>query len=165
MAARKGKRAAAKPRLTAKQKRNRIAYARRDERARALGYKGYYDYRAHDNGRLAPDAPRLSGQPLARARGHVGAEDLVRDIREGDVVTLIDGVDAIEIDDRGRYVLIRKRVLSFTGRAREYSLRNLTKAQLVALIKREVAAGATFSPAPSLDQRRIVSRSESPDGY
>jgi hypothetical protein len=61
------------------------AYERRDARARALGYRSYYDYRAHGNGARAPSEPRLSGESLARARGHRGASDLQGALRRGDV--------------------------------------------------------------------------------
>lgn len=72
------------------------AWERRNARARALGYKSYYDYRAHDNGRRPPDAPRLRGEALARSRGHRGEADLDRLIRSGrvELVNTISTVDA-----------------------------------------------------------------------
>lgn len=48
-------------------------YVRRDEIARAKGYKGYYDYRLHRYGALPPTAPR----PTGRRR-----EELARGTRE-----------------------------------------------------------------------------------
>jgi hypothetical protein len=165
----------------------------RNATARAKGYRSDYDYRIHDYGRI-PATEKIQGGQLKRARGHVGPEALVRELREGDIITLIDGVGAIEIaarltgyrtvTERRRvyrtlhtfqrkvpvleqvYVLIRKRVLSSrTGRAREYDLRNLTRPELISLIEREIAAGGTFSPAPSLDQRRILKDDQVDGGY
>ncbi len=66
------------------------SYEKRNQRARSLGYKSYYDYRAHDNGRLAPTAPRLRGERLARARGHRSGSDLRRAIRDGSLVFTSD---------------------------------------------------------------------------
>lgn len=66
------------------------AWQRRNDRAAALGYgtaerSPYYDYRAHDNGRIPPGEAPLRGEGLARARGHRGASDLDRLLKSGDV--------------------------------------------------------------------------------
>lgn len=61
------------------------AWQARNERARALGYESYYDYRVHDYGRQPPTQPRPSGEQLARLRGHRGSADLQREIRAGRV--------------------------------------------------------------------------------
>src|SRR5215831_3084664 len=54
------------------------AYERRNARARAEGYASYYDKRAR--GGRGPDAPRLKGEALARARGHRGQADLLKSL-------------------------------------------------------------------------------------
>ena len=43
-----------------------------------------------------------------------------------------------------------------TGRARTYVFRNFSRAYLARLIDEEEARGAVWSPAPSLDQRRLA---------
>ena len=60
-------------------------WERRNARARAAGYRNYYDFRAHDNGRLPPSAPALRGELLARSRGHRGASDLQKAVDAGRV--------------------------------------------------------------------------------
>src|SRR4029077_20733962 len=126
---------------------------RRDAAARAKGYASYYDYRAHDNGRLAPSAPRLSGEQLARARGHIGRAAFLRSLDEGDLIIMRESVSSVERDAQGRYKRIVKVVLdAVTGRERRFVLRNLTRLQLVKLIHDEQERGAVFSLSPSLDQ-------------
>jgi len=93
------------------------AWERRNERARAAGYANYYDYRAHDYGRRAPDTPRARGETLARLRGHRSASDLERMLRSGRVelvntVTTVDangrvGVDVLVTLNDGRTVEYR----------------------------------------------------------
>lgn len=58
-------------------------WQRRNEAARAKGYKNYYDYRAHGYGRDAPDAPRATGERLRRLRGHAAGSDLLAAARSG----------------------------------------------------------------------------------
>lgn len=71
------------------------AWEQRNERARALGYDSYYDYRAHDYGR---SESKLSGERLRAARGHAGFEDLRAWAREGgETVSRI-----VERDSKGR---------------------------------------------------------------
>jgi hypothetical protein len=62
--------------------------ARRDARARNLGYRSDYDYRAHGYGRVPPDQPRLAGGELRRARGHASLADLERELAAGNVEML-----------------------------------------------------------------------------
>lgn len=61
------------------------AWQKRNAAARAKGYRNYYDYRAHDFGRMAPGTPRASGERLRRLRGHAGVGDLNRAVRSGRV--------------------------------------------------------------------------------
>jgi hypothetical protein len=71
-------------------------WQRRNARAIELGYRNYYDYRAHDNGRLPPSAPALRGDELARSRGHRSAADLEKLLRSGrvELVSTVHSFDA-----------------------------------------------------------------------
>lgn len=129
------------------------AYERRNARARALGYSSYYDYRAHGNGRTPPDAPRLTGQALARARGHTGAADLERSVRAGDLVTATP--DPTSRRDDGSYSRFYVTVVGADGREREYLIRNTSAKDIDKLVAAVSGAGAIFSPSPSLDLRRV----------
>ena len=61
------------------------AWQRRNARAQALGFRNYYDYRAHNYGRRPASAPAARGPELARLRGHRGPRDLDRALARGDV--------------------------------------------------------------------------------
>lgn len=61
------------------------AWERRNERARALGYRNWYDYRVHDYGRLPPDWEPLKGEPRQIAAGKRGQDRLMRQIGSGNV--------------------------------------------------------------------------------
>jgi hypothetical protein len=93
-------------------------WQRRNARAVELGYRNYYDYRAHDNGRLPPDAPRLSGDELTRSRGHASGADLVKLLRAKRVEMI--GVVAT-VDSRGRPTIAALAMLN-DGRTREFEL-------------------------------------------
>lgn len=51
------------------------AWERRNARARALGYRNYYDYRAHHYGQRPASQPAARGPSLRRLRGHAGRAD------------------------------------------------------------------------------------------
>lgn len=57
------------------------AWERRNARARALGFKNYYEQRT----RKTPGAPKPSSEELRRRRGHAGPSDLNRLLRSGRV--------------------------------------------------------------------------------
>lgn len=135
-------------------------YARRNERARALGYRNYYDYRIHRNGELPPSEPPPVGEERQRLRGHRGLQDFLDAIREGSVISLVSHISRIERRPNGRYKQIDKMLLLPDGTQRIFTLRNLTREQLLGAIADESARGATWSPAPSLDQRRLASAAE-----
>lgn len=148
--------------------------ARRNELARQRGAKSYYE-------------KRVAGVPKgerAQARGHRSSRDLVRDLKEGDLILCdITGVKygtsrrtvkvtTYKPDRRfktGRrpvvtsrrvtvevFDLIEKTVIPATlGQHRDYTLRRLTREELRELIDEEIAKGAIFSPNPSQDQRRL----------
>ena len=61
------------------------AWQRRNARAQALGFRNYYDYRAHNYGRRPPSEEPARGPELARLRGHRGPADLDRALSRGDV--------------------------------------------------------------------------------
>lgn len=146
-------------------------YEQRNARAQALGYRNYYDYRLHDNGRIAPGPLRLTPAERARRRGHRGRADFLASLGEGDLIILPFGLSAVEFDEgardgEGAYVEIVKLVIDGeTGREREYTLRNLTRDELIDTIEEEQRRGAVFSPSPSLDQRRLVTDEEAEGGY
>lgn len=138
------------------------AWEKRNAKARALGYRNYYDYRAHDYGKQPASAPPAQGARLRRLRGHAGRADFLADLGEGDLIIMPNGLSSIEFDEdardgEGAYVEIVKLVIDGdTGADRTYILRNLTRDELIETIAAEEAKGAIFSPAPSLDQRRLV---------
>jgi len=62
--------------------------ARDNARARALGYKSYYDYRIHGSGKIPPGEP-VRGEALARARGHRSLADLEDLVARGKVTNIV----------------------------------------------------------------------------
>ena len=162
-------------------------YARRQARARALGFESYYERRT----RGRPGAEKPAPEELARRRGHRGTRDFVRSLREGDLI-LCD-ITGIEIRRRRRMVMqfkpdrryktgqrpigkqrvtvdvyerIDKTVIPANGgREREYTLRRLTREELLETIEEEERRGVIFSPSPSMDQRRLLSARETEGGY
>lgn len=163
----------ARPRRQSKRKgAPRSERTKRDNaRARALGYKDYYDYRLHDFGRVPPGPIKLSPAERAKRRGHRGRADFLSSLDEGDLIILPYGISSVDFDEdardgEGAYVEIVKLVIdASTGEEREYVLRNLTRDELIETIYEEESRGAVFSPAPSLDQRRLVSDLEITGGY
>lgn len=133
------------------------AYERRNARARALGYQSYYDYRAHDNGKLPPGAPRLAGEELRRARGHTGAADIRKDVRNGQLVIVAPDPTSRRPDGSyGRVIFTL--VGQFEGEPdREYMIRGdaASPDNLRRLVADLEAAGAVFSPSPSMDIRSL----------
>lgn len=139
------------------------AWERRNAKARSLGYRNYYHYRTAGYGKQPPAAPAPKGARLRKLRGHLGRADFLADLGEGDLIIMPNGLSSVEFDPeardgQGAYREIVKLVIDGdTGADRTYILRNLTRDELVDTIEAEEAAGAIFSPAPSLDQRRLVS--------
>lgn len=77
------------------------AWERRNEAARARGYKNYYDYRMHRYGR-SPE--RVSGDEAEQLRGHRGRGNLLAVLRRPDRVALIVETP---ITDRGTWTHMR----------------------------------------------------------
>jgi hypothetical protein len=128
------------------------AYERRNARARALGYQSYYDYRAHGNGARPPDAPRLAGEALRKARGHAGPADLVRDAgKPGTLITATPDPTSRQPD--GTYDRIYVTAIGEDGSEREYVLspKKMKPGEMDAIVAGLGAGGAVFSPSPSLD--------------
>lgn len=130
------------------------AYERRNARARSLGYRSYYDYRAHGNGARPPTAPKLQGEKLRQARGHASAADLRRASLDGALVTTIG--EGRKAD--GSYQRLRVIVVDLDGKQREYVLRGkqAEQRQLRKTIAAVSAGGAVFSPSPSLDLQNMI---------
>lgn len=125
-------------------------YARRQARARAAGFRSYYEQRT----RRAPGAEKPPPDVLRRRRGHAGPADLRRDAGAGDQLT----AQLTRRDDQGRYRRIEIAVDSPDGTTTTYRLhgRQLRKDFLLRLVRDLEAAGVTFSPAPSQDLRRLA---------
>lgn len=155
----------ARPRKPAKraQRDHKAAYARRDARAKAAGYKSYYDYRLHRYGSLPAAAPVPTGAARRKLAGKAGRAAFLASLGEGDLIIMPHGLSSVEFDPdarggEGAYLEIVKLVIDGeTGADRTYILRNLTRDELIDTIEEEERRGAIFSPAPSLDQRRLVS--------
>lgn len=142
------------------------AYRRRNERARSLGYRDYYDYRLHDSGRLPPGPLELTPEERARRRGHRGTADFLRSLGEGDLIIMPMGLSSIVFDEHARRgvgafeEIVKTVIYAASGRERTFALRNLARNELIDTILEEQRRGAIFSPSPSLDQRRLVSPAE-----
>jgi hypothetical protein len=122
------------------------AYEARNARARALGYRSYYDYRAHGNGALPPSQPRLSGAALRRARGHAGAADLRRETKPGTLIMATPDASSRRKD--GTYGRVFVTAIGEDGSEREYLLKGkqLDAGELDKLMADLNAAGAVMSP-------------------
>lgn len=138
-------------------------HARRQASAKARGFESAYQQ-------------RVAGVPRgerATVRGHGLPSGFLRSLSSGDQIILADPISSIELytgfrwvtvngvrkrQPVERYRLIRKLVIyARTGRERRWNLRRLTRAELRSTIRKEEAKGVVFSPAPSRDQRRLVS--------
>lgn len=100
------------------------AWERRNDRARALGYESYYDYRAHGYGRKAPREPRATGDELARLRGHRADSDLLRRLKAGDV-ELASSAQTVRDPKTGQFRSVTIDIVDARGRVTRYKLRKL----------------------------------------
>lgn len=120
----------------------------RDLRAQAKGYRSYYDYRAHDNGRIPPGQPRLSGERLARARGHRSFAAFLRlGGREG---ALVFTDQKGPRNAKGQYQWVDLKVVDPSGRERVFRLRGpqASRANLKKAVKQLLAGGAVIAAGP-----------------
>lgn len=132
------------------------AYERRNQRARAAGYRSYYDYRAHDNGRLPPDVAPIKGERLGRLRGHRSAADLERSVKTGSLVMVVNHSE--RDPSSGQYTWVEVVTVDPSGRERSFRLRGpqLRRRQLERTVTRVERRGGVLSPSPSLDIRRFA---------
>lgn len=100
------------------------AWERRNARARALGYRNYYDYRVHDFGRQPASAPAATGEDLARLRGHRGERDLLRYLA-GEPELADFRILSTKRDDRGRITSAEIELVDDEGRIRRFRVRDL----------------------------------------
>lgn len=155
--------------------------------ARPPSRRGGRDYAAEYAYRVRGTAK--GSRERTAARGHRGQlAAFKRFIREGD--RILCDISAPTLETRTRrvtdrrtkkgfrvvkelvYDLIEKQVITFeragTKRppaSRLFKLPGLTRRELIALIDYEQSKGVTFSPQPSLDQRRLVTADEAEGGY
>ena len=118
-------------------------YRARQERARARGFRDYYEQRT----RVRPGAPKPSREQLAERRGHAGYEDLLRYLRargEGALVG-IDPVGSERAAD-GTWKVVRITVLAEDGSERTFTMRKVTDEKVQKLITVIHDAGAIDSP-------------------
>ena len=168
---------------------------RDNARARKLGYRSYYDFRLHGSGRVPPskavpaDRRALRGHSLDRWRKHGDAAKMLRAITPGVTISLTQPISQIReprpLERRahtstgklrfrnGRqvwetvdvYPEIEKLLIGNDGYGREYTIRNVSRPELVLLIEEEIRRGGSFVHAPSFDQRRLVTEDEAEGGY
>jgi hypothetical protein len=120
------------------------AYARRNARARALGFESYYDYRAHDHGRRAPSEPRSTGAALRRLRGHASRADLLDQLGEDKLLAVGGTTRGAD----GRYRSVSLTLVNTNGDEREFTLRGkqLERAAMRELVDALESSGVVVDP-------------------
>lgn len=127
---------------------------RRNTVARSKGYASYYDYRVRGQSKGTPTTARASGERLRRLRGHASGQDLRSAARDGDLLVASMGGR----NDQGQWTRVDITLIGSDGGEREYVLqgrRQVSKAYITQLVADLEAVGVIFSPAPSLDLRRM----------
>ena len=135
------------------------SWERRNARARSLGFRNYYDYRAHNYGR---SPAKLAGEGLRMARGHAGPADLARMLRSGRVAVLSQEPVPDTRRADGRYGEVRVTAQLTDGRQVRFRLRGrqLTNRQLSPLRDAVTDAGTDVYTNPSLDMLFMVDRDD-----
>lgn len=130
----------------------------RNAKARQAGFRNYYDYRIHGYGKIPPDE-KVTGERLAKARGHRSLADLEKMVAEGDTVAIWNLGPR---DDLGRYRWVDVMLKKENGEELMFRLRGrqLSSARLQKLVANVEKVGGIFSPAPSLDIRRMIEELE-----
>lgn len=125
-------------------------YARRQARARELGYAGYYERRVRAG--APPSAPKPTGERLRGLRGHASRADLERAVRSGRVA-IISQVPGRRDPDTGRYLSVEFDVQLTDGSTRTYTLRGrqLDDRRIASLRDAVQDAGADVYVNPSVD--------------
>ena len=95
----------------------------RNAAARAKGYKNYYDYRAHNYGRIPPEKPKLSGERLARAAGRAGPAALRKALTSGEAELVI--VTPTQRNRAGQFTQVSIDVTNANGDSRTYWIDDL----------------------------------------
>ncbi len=127
------------------------SYERRNARARALGYKSYYDFRTRgQSGARPPDAAPLEGYELRLARGHASRADLVASIKPGTLVVASPDEESRRKD--GSYSRIQITTIDADGKERNFLLRGSSARNLKQLVAQIEAAGGILSPSYPLDE-------------
>lgn len=134
------------------------AWQRRNEQARALGYRNYYDYRVHGYGDQPPGPIRISEAVRAERRGHSeeAFRAFVRNLEPGDEVMLADHIRFVEKQGT-RYGPIEFQVIPEDPErdVEIVKMPPMTRAALADLVAELDAQGAVLTPVPSLDVRRL----------
>lgn len=95
--------------------------ARDNERARALGYESYYDYRVHGYGAIPPGAEVTPGMRRAY-RGHAGLRDLIEAINRPSNRPIEIQPQGMQRGSDGRWQVIRIGATFRTRTGRVYQL-------------------------------------------
>ena len=94
------------------------AVERRNARARAAGFRNYYEQRIRGGVRKAvPGSPRPTGEALARARGHRGHADAIRAIPRAQSAS----ITGMGRDSSGRFTKIAVILVDDQGDSVTYS--------------------------------------------
>jgi hypothetical protein len=133
-------------------------WERRNAAARALGYKSYYDYRSHNQGKIAPDQPRASGELLGKLRGHRGPSDLESLLAKGRVEILMQFPIGDRNPDTGQYRQVEVQAILTDGTQRTFTLRGkqLDASRLRGLRRAIADAGVKPLTSPSLDILKLL---------
>ena len=104
--------------------------------ARSLGYRNYYEVRirgglaAAQRGEITPETARPEGRELARARGHSGLTDLMRELEPGSTARLSTNIRNIETDDSGDFETVPITISFPDGEDRDYWLDDISWEEL-----------------------------------
>lgn len=137
------------------------SYQRRNAKARALGYRNYYDYRIHGAGKIPPGEDVPSDLRDIQ-RGHRSLQDLVNLLHSGRVsaITPTGGIR----DESGKYETIHFTITTKDGRTKTYRLtdRQLTQNNLKMIRDIIEQQDIDYLPNPSIDVfgRHFINGSE-----
>lgn len=96
-------------------------WQQRNERARQLGYRNYYDYRVHRYGAIPADQPAAPrGPEYRRLRGHASLADLERSLERG---TMLSATGFERDRETGQWGRIEVTVIDRAGNQTQFRLR------------------------------------------